>query len=89
MEETFGINNVASSTASRAPWPQRAPVYLHRAPRRRHPPAQRVPSQEAPDRLHLVDGILIALLNIDEVIQVIRTSDDSAAAKQRLCQVFD
>ncbi|MGH3281189.1 MAG: DNA gyrase subunit A, partial [Trebonia sp.] len=41
------------------------------------------------DRLHLVDGILIALLNIDEVIQVIRTSDDSAAAKRRLRAVFD
>jgi DNA gyrase subunit A len=41
------------------------------------------------ERLHLVDGILIALLNIDEVIQVIRTSDDSAAAKTRLQQVFD
>src|SRR5487761_926292 len=42
----------------------------------------------------LVDGQprtlgLRALLSIDEVIQVIRTSDDSAAAKQRLCQVFD
>src|SRR6202000_2425165 len=41
------------------------------------------------DRLHLVDGILVALLNIDEVIQVIRTSDDSAEARRRLIQVFD
>ena len=41
------------------------------------------------DRLHLVDGLLIALLNIDEVIQVIRTSDDSAQAKDRLMSVFD
>ncbi len=40
-------------------------------------------------RLHLVDGLVIALLNIDEVIQVIRTSDDAAAAKERLMQVFD
>src|SRR5690606_10467777 len=36
------------------------------------------------DRLHLVDGLLVALLNIDEVIQVIRQSDDAAQAKQRL-----
>ena len=39
--------------------------------------------------MHLVDGLLIALLNIDEVIQVIRTSDDAAAAKERLMAVFD
>ena len=32
---------------------------------------------KAADRLHLVDGIHIAILNIDEVIQVIRTSDDA------------
>ena len=41
------------------------------------------------DRLHLVDGLLIAILDIDEVIQVIRTSDDAAAARERLMIVFD
>jgi DNA gyrase subunit A len=41
------------------------------------------------DRLHLVEGLLVALLNIDEVIQVIRDSDDSAQAKQRLMQIFE
>ena len=41
------------------------------------------------ERLHLVDGLLIALLDIDEVIQVIRTSDDAAAARERLISVFD
>ena len=41
------------------------------------------------DRLHLVEGLLIAILDIDEVIQVIRTSDDAAAAKARLIDVFD
>ena len=41
------------------------------------------------DRLHLVDGLLIALLDIDEVIQVIRTSDDAATARERLMSVFD
>ena len=41
------------------------------------------------DRLHLVDGLLLALLDIDEVIQVIRHSDDAAQAKQRLMQIFD
>ena len=41
------------------------------------------------ERLHLVDGLLIAILDIDEVIQVIRTSDDAAAARARLMEVFD
>ncbi len=41
------------------------------------------------DRLHLVEGLLVALLNIDEVIQVIRQSDDAAQAKQRLMQIFE
>ncbi|MBD8584524.1 DNA topoisomerase IV subunit A [Frigoribacterium sp. CFBP 13729] len=40
-------------------------------------------------RLHLVEGLLIAILDIDEVIQVIRSSDDTAAARARLREVFD
>ncbi|MCL8024330.1 DNA gyrase/topoisomerase IV subunit A [Nocardioides bruguierae] len=41
------------------------------------------------DRLHLVEGLLVALLDIDEVIAVIRSSDDTGAARQRLMTVFD
>src|SRR5690606_22992466 len=41
------------------------------------------------DRLHLVEGLLIAILDIDEVIQVIRTSDDGEQARGRLQSVFD
>ena len=41
------------------------------------------------ERLHLVDGLLIAILDIDEVIQVMRTSDDTAQARARLMEVFD
>ncbi|MBK4346724.1 DNA gyrase/topoisomerase IV subunit A [Lacisediminihabitans changchengi] len=41
------------------------------------------------DRLHLVEGLLIAILDIDEVIQVIRSSDDTEAARARLIEVFD
>ncbi|NHA69596.1 DNA gyrase/topoisomerase IV subunit A [Phycicoccus flavus] len=40
-------------------------------------------------RLHLVEGLLVAILDIDEVIQLIRSSDDAAAAKERLVSVFD
>ena len=41
------------------------------------------------ERLHLVEGLLVAILDIDEVIQVIRTSDDSEQARLRLIDVFD
>ncbi|WP_261163749.1 DNA topoisomerase (ATP-hydrolyzing) subunit A, partial [Microbacterium sp. Marseille-Q6965] len=41
------------------------------------------------ERLHLVRGLLVAILDIDEVIQVIRSSDTSEQARTRLCQVFD
>ena len=37
------------------------------------------------DELHLVDGLLIAIVDIDEVIQIIRSSDDTEMARTRLC----
>ena len=45
--------------------------------------------QRKRERLHLVEGLLIAIVDIDEVIQVIRSSDDSQQAKERLISVFD
>ncbi|GAA2222206.1 DNA topoisomerase 4 subunit A [Herbiconiux moechotypicola] len=41
------------------------------------------------ERLHLVEGLLIAILDIDEVIQLIRGSDDTDHARTRLIEVFD
>ncbi|MFP1714574.1 DNA gyrase/topoisomerase IV subunit A [Gardnerella leopoldii] len=45
--------------------------------------------KKAQERLHLVDGLLLALLDIDEVIQVIRSSEDADSAKTKLIKVFD
>jgi DNA gyrase subunit A len=45
--------------------------------------------KKAQDRLHLVDGLLIAIIDIDEVIQLIRSSDNTEQARQRLMSVFD
>ncbi|MBT1178163.1 DNA gyrase/topoisomerase IV subunit A [Bifidobacterium vespertilionis] len=45
--------------------------------------------RKAQERLHLVEGLLLAMIDIDEVIQVIRTSDDADKAKSRLIAVFD
>lgn len=41
------------------------------------------------ERLHLVRGLLIAVLDIDDVIQIIRASEDSAQAETRLMEAFD
>jgi DNA gyrase subunit A len=90
MEETFGINNVALVDGQPKVLGLREllQIYVdHRIEvvRRRSEYRRR----KRAERLHLVDGLVIALLNIDEVIEVIRTSDDAAAAKDRLMSVFD
>jgi DNA gyrase subunit A len=90
MEETFGINNVAlvDGRPRLLGLKDLLAIFVdHRLEViRRRSEYRRRKRQE---RLHLVDGILIALLNIDEVIAVIRASDDTAAAKARLCETFD
>ncbi|WP_258939270.1 DNA gyrase/topoisomerase IV subunit A [Actinomadura luteofluorescens] len=90
MEETFGINNVALVDGQPRTLGLREllQVYIdHRIDVVRRRSLFRRRKRE--DRLHLVEGLLVALLNIDEVIQVIRQSDDAAQAKQRLMQIFE
>ena len=90
MEESFGINNVALVNGQ----PQTLglkdllKVYTDfRIDVVRRRTEFRLGKREA--RLHLVDGLLIAILDIDEVIQIIRSSENAAEAKQRLMQIFD
>jgi DNA gyrase subunit A len=90
MEDSFGINNVAlvDGQPRTLGLVELLRVYLdHRIDvvRRRTEFRRR----KAADRLHLVEGLLIAIIDIDEVIELIRSSDDAAAAKQRLIAVFD
>jgi DNA gyrase subunit A len=90
MEDSFGINNVAlvDGQPLTLGLKELLQVYLdHRFTVVRRRSAYR--RGKAADRLHLVDGLLVALLNIDEVIQVIRTSDDAATAKTRLMEIFE
>ncbi len=44
---------------------------------------------KAAERLHLVDGLLIAIVDIDEVIELIRASENATEARERLMSVFD
>jgi DNA gyrase subunit A len=90
MEDTFGINNVALVDGQPRVLGLRDLLSIwvdHRLEVTRRRSEYRRRKRE--ERLHLVDGILIALLNIDEVIAVIRTSDDAAEAKRRLVEIFD
>jgi DNA gyrase subunit A len=41
----------------------------------------------ARSRKHTLEGLLVALANIDEVIRIIRSSKSQAEAKERLCQL--
>src|SRR5689334_8255104 len=90
MEETFGINNVALVDGQPRVLGLRELLEIYVAHRlevvRRRTEYRR---RKRAERLHLVEGLVIALLNIDEVIQVIRSSDDSAAAKRRLMEIFE
>lgn len=90
LEDSFSINNVAlvDGQPRTLGLKELLRVYLqHRIEvvtrRSRYRLARRN------ERLHLVRGLLLAILDIDEVIQVIRSSDDSETARARLQQVFD
>src|SRR3546814_20480261 len=90
MEDSFGINTVAlvEGQPRTLGLKELLEVFLgHRFDVVRRRTVFR--RGKAADRLHLVDGLLIAILDIDEVIQVIRSSDNAAAAKARLIDIFD
>lgn len=45
--------------------------------------------RKAAERLHLVMGLLVAIADIDDVIAIIRGSEDAATARTKLMDVFD
>jgi DNA gyrase subunit A len=90
MEDSFGINTVALVDGQPRTLGLRELLEVFIAFRsdvvRRRTAFRR---RKAADRLHLVAGLLIAICDIDEVIAVIRSSDDTAAARERLMSTFD
>ncbi len=90
LEESFGINNVCLVEGQPRTLGLRELLTVYLAHRidvvRRRTVFQ---LGKAKDRLHLVEGLLIAILDIDEVIQLIRASDDAATARGRLMEVFE
>lgn len=90
LEDSFGINNVAlvEGQPRTLGLKELLEVYVgHRIDVVRRRSTFR--RQKRLDRLHLVEGLLVAILDIDEVIAVIRGSDDTAQARERLMSVFD
>lgn len=90
LEDSFNINNVAlvEGQPRTLGLKEMLSVYVgHRIEVITRRSRYRLARRE--ERLHLVEGLLVAILDIDEVIQVIRSSDDSEQARARLRTVFD
>ncbi len=90
MEDSFGINAVAlvDGQPRTLGLKQMLEVFLeHRYDVVRRRSTYR--RGKAADRLHLVEGLILAILDIDEVIQLIRASENAEEARQRLMSVFD
>ncbi|GEC98461.1 DNA topoisomerase (ATP-hydrolyzing) [Kocuria varians] len=90
LEESFGINNVALVEGQPRTMGllELLRVYTdHRITVVRRRTTFRLAKRQ--DRLHLVEGLLIAIVDIDEVIQIIRSSEETAQARDRLIAVFD
>ncbi|MEU3189553.1 DNA topoisomerase IV subunit A [Streptomyces sp. NPDC006992] len=89
MEESFGINNVAlvDGQPLTLGLKELLEVYVdHRfSVVRRRSEFRR---SKRRDRLHLVEGLLVALVDIDEVIRIIRSSENAAEAKASLISRF-
>lgn len=90
MEDSFGMNNVALVDGQPRTLGLREMLSVwvdHRLDVVRRRCEHRLAKRQ--ERLHLVEGLLLAIVDIDEVIQLIRTSDDSETARTRLRSVFD
>ncbi len=90
LEETFGINNVVLVDGvpttlglydiCRHYIDHRLDVIVRRTRHR---------LEKARDRLHIVEGLITALDAIDEVVAIIRSSQDSGEARVKLMERFD
>ncbi len=90
LEETFGINNVVLVDGV----PTTLGIYdlcRHFIDHRLEVIVRRTEHRlaKAQDRLHILEGLLIALDAIDEVVAIIRSSQDVPEARDRLVARFD
>ncbi len=90
LEDSFGINMVALVEGQPQTLSLRDALVVYTNHRlsvtlRR----TRYQHRKASERLHLVMGLLIAIADIDDVIAIIRGSDDVASARAKLIEVFE
>ena len=90
LEDSFGINMVALVEGQPQTLSLRDALVVYTNHRlsvtlRR----TRYQHRKASERLHLVLGLLIAIADIDDVIAIIRGSDDVASARAKLIEVFE
>nr|WP_245600821.1 DNA topoisomerase IV subunit A [Streptomyces sulphureus] len=89
MEDSFGVNNVALVDGQPLTLGLRELLQVYVDHRfevvRRRSEFRRTKRR---DRLHLVEGLLVALVDIDEVIRIIRSSENAAEAKATLIERF-
>ena len=68
----------------------RGHLRLRRAPARGHRPAHEARARRQQEaRVHILEGLLIALDNLDAIIELIRASRDREAARQQLIDRFE
>ncbi|MEU4805268.1 DNA topoisomerase (ATP-hydrolyzing) [Actinosynnema sp. NPDC023587] len=89
MEQSFGINNLVlvdgqPRTLGLKPLLEVFLAHRYEVVTRR----TRYRRRKREDRLHLVEGLLKALLDIDKVIKLIRASENAQAAKDGLVKTF-
>ncbi|MDO5083746.1 DNA topoisomerase IV subunit A [Arachnia propionica] len=90
LEDTFAINAVAlvDGQPRTMPLKEMLEVYLdHRIQVTIRRTEHRLGKAE--DRLHLVRGLLVAIADIDDVIAIVRTSENASEARERLMAAFD
>ncbi len=87
LQTSFAVNNIALVNGRPQLLSMRELIIDHRhdvVVRR-----TRFDKRKAEERLHIVQGLLIAQDNIDEIVQIIRSSQTPDAAKQTMIERFD
>jgi DNA gyrase subunit A len=89
MEQSFGINNLVLVDGQPRTLGLKALLEVFLAHRYEVVTRRtRYRRRKREERLHLVEGLIKALLNIDKVIRLIRTSENAQAAKDGLMSQF-
>ena len=89
LQSSFAVNNIA--LVNGRPQLLNLKDLIHHFVDHRHDVIirrSRYDLQKAEERLHIVNGLLIAQDNIDEVVNIIRSSKTAADARQRLQERF-